>query len=122
MTADPDDDLIPSITPDVMKRLERSGFFEKLDGLLCPTDPTQARERCSGDYRLSETILRASGFDSAALSDIFDVLQSQGGFGDCEILYNAVESSRLKAEYWQSRAKKMEGGVRHESDSSSGQK
>ena len=32
----------------------------------------------------------------------------KGGFCDCEILYNVVEESRLKAEYWQARAAGVE--------------
>lgn len=28
----------------------------------------------------------------------------QGGFCDCEILYNVVENGRLKAEYWTARS------------------
>jgi hypothetical protein len=28
----------------------------------------------------------------------------QGGFCDCEILYNVAEQSRLKAEYWMAKA------------------
>ena len=31
-------------------------------------------------------------------------LMRQGGFCDCEILYNAVEQCRLKAEYWIARS------------------
>jgi Protein of unknown function (DUF2695) len=36
------------------------------------------------------------------LDDIFAVLQSKGGFCDCEVLYNVAETSRLKAKYWRS--------------------
>ena len=28
----------------------------------------------------------------------------QGGFCDCEVLYNVLDESRLKAEYWTARA------------------
>jgi hypothetical protein len=97
MEAEPDQELISSITPDVMTCLERSGFFRKLDDLLRPEDYSQPHADCSGDYQLSKSILPAAGFDSADLTDIFNVLRSQGGCCDCEILYNVAESSRLKA-------------------------
>jgi len=105
MDADSDNDLIADITPDVMECLERSKFFGKLDDILSPIDGSQPHESCLGNYKLSESILRAAGFDSSDLGDIFDVLKSKGGFCDCEILYNAAETSRLKAEYWHNQSK-----------------
>lgn len=79
-----------------MKCLDRSLFFEKLDDVLCPKDCSEVRQGCGSDYKLSESILLASGFDASDLVDIFDVLRGQGGFCDCEILYNVAESSRLR--------------------------
>jgi len=100
-----DSDLIASITPDVMASLRRSGFFEKLEDLLSPMDGSGASAaQCGGDHTLSERILRLVGYDSEEIMDIFGVLRSQGGCCDCEVLYNVVETSRLKAKYWQSRA------------------
>ena len=99
-----DDDLISSIAPDVMKCLGRCGFFEKLDGLLSPEDNPIPAQGCDGTHKLSESILIAAGFDRAELDDIFAVLQSKGGFCDCELLYNVAETSRLKAHYWRARA------------------
>lgn len=46
----------------------------------------------------------ARGFSEDELFDVFHVLMAKGGFCDCEILYNAMESSRLKKEYWRARA------------------
>lgn len=113
MEAGPDQDLVTSITPDVMKCLDREGFFEKLDDKLCPKEGSNPRECCRGDHKLSESILRTAGFESSALTDIFNVLRSQGGYCDCEILYNVAESSRLKAEYWRSRAEGLEVQANH---------
>jgi hypothetical protein len=109
----PDDDLIASITPDVMRCLDQSNFFEKLDDVLCPEDDSHPRESCSGDYRLSESILRASGFEVSDFADIFDVLRANGGFCDCEILYNASESNRLKGKYWREQARGVERHMTH---------
>lgn len=71
------------------------------------------REGCGGDYKVSEAILRAAGFDSTELTDIFNVLKSRGGCCDCEALYNVAETSRLKTEYWRDRAKGLEVQATH---------
>jgi Protein of unknown function (DUF2695) len=99
-----DDDLISSIAPDVMTCLGRCGFFEKLDGLMSPADNSIPSQGCEGSYKLSESILVTAGFGRAELDEIFAVLQSKGGCCDCEVLHNVAETSRLKANYWRSRA------------------
>ena len=113
MDGSADSDLITSITPDVITCLRRSRFFERLDDLLSPNEPTPQREVCVGDYELSRRILQESGFDSDDMRDIFSVLKAQGGLCDCEILYNVAESSRLKSGYWKSRAEGIETKPKH---------
>jgi hypothetical protein len=108
-------DLIASITQDVMACLVGRKFFEDLDNRLCPSDTSVARESCHGDYAISESILRARGFDAAEIADIFGVFKAQGGFCDCEVLYNVVETSRLKAQYWRARAAGLEPPMTHNS-------
>jgi len=108
-----DDNLISSISPDVMKCLGRCGFFEKLDWLLSPEDDSIPAQGCDGTYKLCESILIAAGFERAELDDIFAVLQSKGGFCDCEVLYNVAETSRLKANYWRGRATGQTTHARH---------
>jgi hypothetical protein len=103
MDDDSHNDLVSSITPFVMNCLRRSQFFERLDDLLCPKEGSTPRD-CNGDYALSEPILKEAGYYSEAVQDIFDVLRSQGSCCDCEILYSVAETSRLKANYWRSRA------------------
>jgi hypothetical protein len=99
-----DDDDIVGITPDVMSCLTAAGFFSTLDNLLSPVDGSSGQS-CHGDFRNSKSILSSLGFAESDFCDVFDVLMGQGGFCDCEILYNAAESSRLKAHYWQERAR-----------------
>jgi hypothetical protein len=113
MEADDADDLISSIALDVMRCLVRSGFFEKLDDLLCPKDDLDLRHTCSANYKLSESVLLASGFELTDLADAFGVLSSKGGCCDCEILYNVSESSRLKAKYWRNRAEGLQDPITH---------
>ena len=113
MAFDQSNELIASITPDVMKCLVRSGFFEKLDDLICPKDELHPRRSCGGDYKLAESVLLTSGFERTELDEILGVLNSKGGCCDCEILYNVADSSRLKAEYWRGRATGLETPIKH---------
>jgi hypothetical protein len=100
-----DRDLASSIASDVMRVLIRRGFFEALDDLLCPKVVSATPSACQGDYANAAAILRERGFDEEESFEIFSVLRERGACCDCEILYNAVESSRLKAEYWRPRVK-----------------
>jgi hypothetical protein len=63
MEPDADDELISSITPDVMTCLGRSSYFERLDELLSPEDSSAPNEKCDGSFRLSETMLLACRFE-----------------------------------------------------------
>lgn len=58
----PDEELIDSITPDVMKCLVGSRFFELLDDAMCPKDSGRERVQCWGDFRASRPILLNRGF------------------------------------------------------------
>jgi Protein of unknown function (DUF2695) len=103
------DELVNSIGPYVLQKLTTVGFFEKLDDKLCPPENEAAQpNHCRGKYEISEPLLRALGFDDEERNEIFQVLQSKGGFCDCEILYNVVETNRLKATYWKARAAGLE--------------
>lgn len=113
MDSAPDDELISSIAPDVMTCLGRWAFFEKLDELLSPEDNSTPSKRCDGTFKLSESILIAAGFDQDELKDIFAVLRSKGGCCDCEVLYNVIETSRLKGKYWRSRAAEKIAETQH---------
>jgi len=108
----PDDELIRDITPDVMKVVANA--IEDLDDLMCPASPDVPRAACFGDYRHSRRVFLAKGFEEEDLFDVFHVLMARGGFCDCEILYNAADSSRLKAEYWRARAENREPYDPHE--------
>jgi hypothetical protein len=100
----PDEEVIDEITPDVMKCLNGARFFELLDDVMCPQQPVRQRAQCWGDNRNSRPILLNQGFKEDEFFDVFHVLMRQGGFCDCEILYNAAAQSRLKAEYWIARS------------------
>ncbi len=110
-----EDELIVSITPDVMECLAKCKFFAELDNQLCPADGTNARQHCRGNYEISESILRSHGFDETEMPDVFNVLRAQGGCCDCEVLFNVAGESRLKAEYWRARAAGQKPRVTHDS-------
>jgi hypothetical protein len=100
----PDDELIREITPIVMRCLNGSGFFQALDDAFCPSLSEAPRQCCYGDYRAAKPLLLQKGFRDEELFDVFHVLMRRGGYCDCEILYNVVETSRFRAEYWHNRA------------------
>ena len=104
----PDEQLIEDITPDVMRILNGTGFFRQLDDVMCPADNEGRPAQCWGDFRNSKPLLHKCGITEEELFDVFHVLMLQGGFCDCEILYNVVEENRLKAGYWMARAEGLE--------------
>ena len=67
--------------------------------------PAAARSRDSG---LGGTLQRGPvegrdlpcGLKDDDFFDIFHVLMAQGGFCDCEILYNVAPESRLRQQHW----------------------
>ncbi len=89
-----------SIATDMIPVLEERHFFELLDDLYCPPDPTASARKCEHSYSGSIEILETLGMDSREISDVLAALKARGGCCDCEILYNAVEESRLKGTYW----------------------
>jgi hypothetical protein len=44
--------------------------------------------------------LRSLDFEETSIGEAIEVLRSRGACCDCEVLYNVVEASRLKEEYW----------------------
>ena len=56
--------------------------------------------KCFGDFRHSKKILTDSGFSDNEQFDVFHVLMSEGGFCDCELLYNVFRESEYSKKYW----------------------
>ena len=100
----PDEQLIVDITSDVMKVVNAAQIFEYLDNEMSPLESEKPKALCYGDYRHTREILLARGFTDEELFDVFHVFMAQGGYCDCEILYNVAPESRLAAEYWKDRA------------------
>jgi hypothetical protein len=111
-----DEQLIQSITPDVMTVLRREHVFELLDDFLCPSSSSLIATRCDGTHKLIRQILLKRHFDNEAIEDAIAVLQSLGGYCDCEVLYNVATESRLKAAYWKGQPSKFERHTPHSED------
>jgi len=101
---DSDVEFMNNIAPNVLGVLEKDRFFAHLDELFCPVDPLKESVRCGHSFDHSISILNDFGMDSDDVDDVLAVLKSRGACCDCEILYNVVEESRLKARYWKARA------------------
>jgi hypothetical protein len=99
--------LLRGITPDVMSCLQREEFFTKLESHIFP-DGTIDSNRCNHSFAVSTLILSEAGHDEDAREDVFDVMRSQGGFCDCEILLNVAPESTTRAAYWMKKAKNTE--------------
>jgi Protein of unknown function (DUF2695) len=110
---DCDPEVVELIAPDVMRVLDNLHFFQRLDDLLSPADESVNPACCRKTYELSEAILLTCDIDSSDLSDIFCVLQAQGGKCDCEILYNVSETNRLKHHYWTERSQGRTVDTKH---------
>jgi hypothetical protein len=95
----PDNDLIKMIRENVLLALNRSGFTTMLDNEFI-----SGEVQCHGDYRNAKRILAGIGFaDKEEQFDIFHVLMDEGGYCDCEILYNAFRETEYAKNYWSSR-------------------
>src|SRR5262245_48736724 len=87
-----------------------AGFLRRLDDRMCPEASSKPPEHCRGDFRIARSVLVESGFSEEEHFDVLHVLMAQGGYCDCEILYNAAPESRLRARYWSARAQRHDKG------------
>jgi hypothetical protein len=110
----PDEQLIASISSNVLAAVERAGVFSALDDLLAPEGATGAVS-CHGDFRHTKAVLAQKGFgrhgDVDEVFDICHVLMAKGGYCDCEVLFNVSETNRLKSRYWKKRAEEAQQGA-----------
>jgi hypothetical protein len=59
--------------------------------------------KCFGDFRVSKKILADLQFSLEDQFDIFHVLMDEGGYCDCEILFNVFRESEYAKKYWSER-------------------
>jgi hypothetical protein len=109
-----DEEIVASILRYAMNCLDRDEFFEALDDHFSPTDSSHELATCQGNRSVSTSMLRELGYEEASLDDVFEALKLQGGYCDCEILYNVAEERRLEAKYWQAQHTQLTARETHE--------
>lgn len=77
---------------------DRYNFVSLLDEAF-----TSKNAACFGDFRHSKKILTELKFSKEDQFDIFHVLMNEGGFCDCEVLYNVFRESKYARKYWSER-------------------
>ncbi len=97
-----DEETIKSIKDIILEILKaKTDFVKKLDSQFIKNDPVE----CFGDFRHSKSILTNLGFNETEQFDIFHVLMHEGGYCDCELLYNVFRESEYSKNYWKNRKK-----------------
>ena len=96
-----DEETIESIKETILDILKtRTTFIKQLDNLFI-----EGRAVCSGDFRHAKQILSDLTFTTVEQFDIFHVFMSEGGYCDCEILYNTFKETEYAKKYWATREK-----------------
>jgi len=94
-----DQETIDEIKEPIISLLkDKVGFVALLDKQL-----TSQTVKCYGDFRHSKCILTELNFSDEDQFDIFHVLMNEGGYCDCEILYNVFRDSEYSIKYWADR-------------------
>ena len=91
-----DQETIDEIKEPILSLLkDKVGFVALLDRAFVSEDI-----KCFGDFRHSKSILTDLKFSAQDQFDIFHVLMNEGGYCDCEILYNVFKDSEYSNKYW----------------------
>ena len=91
-----DDETVEEIKDTILAVLKNKvTFATKLDALF-----SSESVKCFGDFRHSKKILNELNFSDEEQFDIFHVLMHEGGYCDCEILYNVFRESEYAQKYW----------------------
>ena len=94
-----DQETIDEIKEPIISLLkDKVGFVALLDKQF-----TSQTVKCYGDFRHSKSILTELKISDEDQFDIFHVLMNEGGYCDCEILYNVFRESEYSKKYWADR-------------------
>jgi hypothetical protein len=94
-----DQETIDGIKDPILSILkDKVGFVALLDKKFTSQDA-----KCCGDFQHSKNILTDLKFSKEDQFDIFHVLMNEGGYCDCEILYNVFRDSEYAKKYWRDR-------------------
>jgi hypothetical protein len=94
----------PGLSAHTLDILTRKKVFEKLDERLCPANSAHARAWCQDGFELTVRLLSEAGVDSEQVEPMLKELAANGSNCDCGVLLHAAKESRLKTEYWLTRA------------------
>ena len=95
-------ETVESMKEIILKILsQRTNFVTQLDNLFLTKEAV-----CFGDFRHSKQILNELKFTLDEQFDIFHVLMHEGGFCDCEILYNTFKETGYGKKYWMEKTNK----------------
>ena len=96
-----DDETIDSIKETILEIIKtKTTFIEQLDNLFI-----ENKAVCFGDFRHAKQILTDLTFTTDEQFDIFHVFMREGGYCDCEILYNTFKETEYSKKYWANRGK-----------------
>ena len=95
-----DEAAVADITEPIMTILNKTSFFATLGESFTRAENPAI---CWGDFRIAKSILPMKGFVESEYFDVFSVLMAQGGYCDCEILYNVAHGSEFARRYWANR-------------------
>jgi hypothetical protein len=106
---DPDEqEFGDEIASEVLEILHPMLFFEKLESRVFPNGDSGTRN-CDHSYQHTESILQAGKVGRKMQECILVACKSQGGFCDCEILYNVDDRTDCpRARYWRRKLDKLE--------------
>jgi Protein of unknown function (DUF2695) len=94
-----DEELIEEIKEPILSILKHKvNFVSLLDNEFIKKNAI-----CKSDFSYSRAILNQLEFSAVDQFDIFHVLMNEGGYCDCEILYNVFRESSYAQKYWAAR-------------------
>jgi len=94
----------PGLSARTLDLLTRKRLFEKLDERLCPANSAHARAWCQGGFELTVRLLGEADVEPEQVEPILKELATNGSSCDCGVLFKTAKESRLKTEYWLTRA------------------
>jgi hypothetical protein len=96
-----DEETVESIKETILDVIQtKTTFIKQLDSLF-----TEEKAVCFGDFRHAKQVLSDLSFTTDEQFDIFHVFMSEGGYCDCEILYNTFKETEYSKKYWATREK-----------------
>ena len=100
-------ETIGSIAPFVLGCLEQRSFFSELEKRVWPEGPDGRRD-CDHSLDRTLSILRTYDWPEEDFSEVLLVMESRGGFCDCEIMLNVASTCAFREKHWKQAAVKAE--------------